>query len=133
MGIAVPGAVAAKLVRPDCNVVAVSGDGGFLMNSQELETAKRLGTAFVTVVLVDNRYGVIELNQKRRFGRGFGVDFANPDLVAYAASFGLPGFAVDAAADFLPTLRRALDLEVPSVIAVPVDNSRGPAAMPGVP
>jgi acetolactate synthase-1/2/3 large subunit len=110
-------------------VIAVSGDGGFLMNSQELETAKRLGTAFVAVVLVDNRYGVIELNQRRRFGRTFGVDFGNPDFVGYAASFGLPGFAVEHAADLLPTLRRALDRDTPSVIAVPVDNSRSPATL----
>lgn len=129
MGIAVPGAIAAKLVHPERKVIAVSGDGGFLMNSQELETAKRLGTAFVTVVLTDGRYGVIALNQRRRFGETFGVDFDNPDLVQYAASFGLPGFRVEAADNLLPTLRRALDLDVPSVVAVPVDNSRGPAAL----
>jgi acetolactate synthase-1/2/3 large subunit len=62
MGIAVPGALAAKLVHPERKVVAVTGDGGFLMNSQELETAKRLGTAFVTVIWTDNRYGIIALN-----------------------------------------------------------------------
>ena len=73
MGIAVPGAVAAKLVHPERKVVAVTGDGGFLMNSQELETAKRLGTAFVTVIWTDNRYGIIALNQERRFGRTFGA------------------------------------------------------------
>src|SRR5690606_2671783 len=72
MGLAVPGALAAKLVHPDRKVVAVTGDGGFLMNSQELETAKRMGTAFVVVVLADDRYGVIDLNQQRRYGRSFG-------------------------------------------------------------
>jgi acetolactate synthase-1/2/3 large subunit len=129
MGIAVPGAIAAKLVHPERRVVAVSGDGGFLMNSQELETAKRLGTAFVTVVLEDGQYGVIALNQRRRFKQTFGVDFGNPDFVQYAASFGLPGFRVERAEDLLPTLRRALDLNVPSLVAAPVDNSRGPAAL----
>jgi acetolactate synthase I/II/III large subunit len=129
MGIAVPGAVAAKLVHPERKVIAVNGDGGFLMNSQELETAKRLGTAFVTVVLEDRRYGVIALNQRRRFGETFGVDFDNPDFVQYAASFGLPGFRVDSADALLPTLRHALDLDVPSVVAVPVDNNRGPASL----
>jgi acetolactate synthase-1/2/3 large subunit len=129
MGIAVPGAVAAKLVHPGRKVVAVSGDGGFLMNSQELETAKRLGTAFVCVVLEDSRYGVIALNQRRRFGHTFGVDFGNPDFVAYAASFGLPGFRVESAGELLPTLRRALDLDVPSVVAVPIDSSRSPASL----
>lgn len=129
MGIAVPGGVAAKLVHPDRKVVAVTGDGGFLMNSQELETAKRMGTAFVTVVLVDNRYGVIELNQQRRFGRSFGVAFENPDFQAYAASFGLPGFTVGSADELQPTLRRALDLDEPSLVAVPIDSSQSPAAL----
>jgi YD repeat-containing protein len=105
------------------------GDGDFLMNSQELETAKRLGTAFVCVVLEDSRYGVIALNQRRRFGHTFGVDFGNPDFVAYAASFGLPGFRVASAGELLPTLRRALDLDTPSVVAVPVDSSRSPASL----
>ena len=123
MGIAVPGAVAAKLVHPDRKVVAVSGDGGFLMNSQELETAKRRNTPFVSVVCTDSRYGVIELNQQRRFGRTFAVEFENPDLVTYAQAFGLPGFRVERAEDLLPVLRRALDLDVPSVVDVPVDAS----------
>jgi acetolactate synthase-1/2/3 large subunit len=129
MGLAVPGAIAAKLVHPGRNVVAVTGDGGFLMNSQELETAKRVGTAFVVVVLVDSRYGVIALNQKRRFGQTFAVDFENPDFVAYAASFGLPGFEVTTTADLAPTLRRALNLDVPSLVAVPVDSSKAPRAL----
>ncbi|MEX0781221.1 MAG: acetolactate synthase large subunit [Dehalococcoidia bacterium] len=129
MGLAVPGAVAAKLVHPSRKVVAVTGDGGFLMNSQELETARRIGTAFVVVVLVDNRYGVIELNQMRQFGRAFGVAFGNPDFVAYAASFGLPGFAVERAEDLQPVLRRALALDVPTLVAVPVDSSRSPATL----
>jgi acetolactate synthase I/II/III large subunit len=129
MGIAVPGAVAAKLVRPRSKVVAVTGDGGFLMNSQELETARRINTAFVVVVLVDNSYGIIELNQRRRFGRTFGVSFENPDFVEYAASFGLPAFAVERTGDLEPTLRRALDFDEPTLIAVPVDNSQSPAAL----
>jgi acetolactate synthase-1/2/3 large subunit len=121
MGIAVPGALAAKLVHPERKVVAVTGDGGFLMNSQELETAKRLGTAFVTVVWTDNRYGVIGLNQQRRFGRAFGSSFTNPDLVKYAEAFGLPGFRVERPDDLLPTLKRALDSEGPSLVEVPID------------
>jgi acetolactate synthase-1/2/3 large subunit len=121
MGIAVPGGVAAKLAHPRRKVVAVSGDGGFLMNSQELETARRLGTAFVNVVWTDGRYGLIELNQRRHFGSAFGIEFGDVDLVAYAASFGLPAWRVEKARDLLPTLRRALELDRPSVIAVPVD------------
>ncbi|MDQ2787934.1 MAG: acetolactate synthase large subunit [Chloroflexota bacterium] len=121
MGIALPGAIAAKLVFPNRKVIAVNGDGGFLMNAQELETARRMKTAFPTVVWKDGRYGVIELNQTRRFGRTFGIEFGNPDFVQFAQSFGLPAFRVEAAADLLPILKRALDLDQPSLIEVPVD------------
>jgi acetolactate synthase-1/2/3 large subunit len=121
MGIALPGAIAAKLVAPERQVVAVCGDGGFLMNVQELETAKRLGTAVVVVVLVDGRFGVIEANQVRRFGHSAGITFGNPDFVQLARAFDLPGFAVTTAADFLPTLRQALALEQPALIAVPIE------------
>ncbi len=121
MGIALPGAIAAKLVFPHRKVVAVNGDGGFMMNCQELETARRMKTAFPTVVWKDGRYGVIELNQNRRFGRAFGIEFGNPDFVQFAQSFGLPAYRVEAADDLLPILRRALELDMPSLIEVPVD------------
>lgn len=121
MGIGVPGAIAAKLAFPERRVVTVTGDGGFLMNSQELETAKRLHVPFVTMIWVDSNYGVIEWKQQQRFGRSFGVHFENPDFAAYARSFGLPGFKVERADDLLPTLTRALALDEPSVIEVPVD------------
>jgi acetolactate synthase-1/2/3 large subunit len=127
MGIAVPGGLAAKLALPQHKVVAVSGDGGFLMNSQELETARRVATlrglAYVNVVWTDRRYGVIELNQQRRFGRAFGVEFDNPDLVQYAGSFGIPAWRVEQPDDFAPLLRRALEMDVPSLIDVPIDHT----------
>ncbi|MBF6614337.1 MAG: acetolactate synthase large subunit [Chloroflexi bacterium] len=123
MGIAVPGGLAAKLAMPERKVVAVSGDGGFLMNSQELETARRLRLPYVNVVWTDRRYGVIELNQQRRFGRTFGVEFTNPDLVQYAGSFGIPAWRAEQADDFAPLLRRALDMDVPTLIEVPVDHT----------
>ncbi|MDP2661689.1 MAG: thiamine pyrophosphate-dependent enzyme, partial [Dehalococcoidia bacterium] len=121
MGIAVPGAIAAKLVHPNRKVVAVAGDGSFLMTAPELETAKRLGTPFVTVVWVDGAYGLIQWKQLTNFGRAFGVSFNNPDFVVYAQAFGLPGFRVERAADFLPTLQQALAIPEPSVIEVAVD------------
>jgi len=122
MGIALPGAIAAKLVHPDRKVVAFTGDGGFLMNVQELETVKRLGTAIVVVVLVDARLGVIEVNEKRQFKRTFGTEFGNPDFVKLADAFGIAGYAVESAKDLLPTLRHALDLGGPALVAVPWDH-----------
>jgi acetolactate synthase-1/2/3 large subunit len=121
MGIGVPGGIAAKLAAPDRRVVVVTGDGGFLMNVQELETARRLGTAFVTVVWVDGAYGSIRWKQEARFGRIFGVEFGNPDFVQLAHAFGLPAFPISEADDFAPALMRALALDEPSIIAVPVD------------
>lgn len=119
--IAVPGALAAKLAFPERHVVAVTGDGGFLMNSQELETAMRLRTAFVTLIWTDASYGVIEWKQEQRFGRAFGTRFTNPDFVGYARALGMPGFRVEGTDDLLPTLKRALRLDVPSIVEVPVD------------
>ncbi|HEX5956315.1 MAG TPA: acetolactate synthase large subunit [Solirubrobacterales bacterium] len=123
MGFAVPAAIAAKLVHPDRKVVAVSGDGGFLMNAQELETAKRLGTAFVNVVWEDGQYGSIVWKQDKRFGRHFGTDFTNPDFVRFAESFGLPAWRCESVEDYARRLAQALELDQPSLIAVPIDYS----------
>jgi acetolactate synthase-1/2/3 large subunit len=122
MGIALPGAIAAKLVHPDRKVVAFCGDGGFLMNVQELETAKRLRTAIVIVVLVDERLGVIEVNEQRQFHRTFGTKFGNPDFVQLAHAFGIAGYAVEGAGDLLPTLRHALEGDGPALVSVPWDH-----------
>ncbi|HKW78665.1 MAG TPA: thiamine pyrophosphate-dependent enzyme, partial [Candidatus Limnocylindria bacterium] len=123
MGIALPGAIAAKLLHPDRRVVAFSGDGGFLMNVHELETAKRLGTAICVVVLVDDRLGVIEANERRLFKRTFATEFGNPDFVELARAFGIAGYAVESAKDLLPTLRHALDVRGPTLVAVPWDHT----------
>ncbi len=121
MGIAVPGAVAAKLVRPRHKVVALTGDAGFLMNSQEIETALRLGLAFVVLIWSDSQYGLIKWHQDRRFGRDSHVDFANPDFVRYAESFGACGFRIETADQFLPVMRAALDCGTVAVVDCPVD------------
>jgi acetolactate synthase-1/2/3 large subunit len=121
MGIAVPGAIGAKLALPDRRVVAVSGDGGFLMNSQELETAVRLGVAITVVVLRDGKYGVIQHHMDTRLGRHFGVDFGNPDFVRYAESFGMRGYRIERADDLLPALRSSLESNAPSLIDCPID------------
>ena len=121
MGISVPGAIAAKLVHPERRVVALCGDGGFLMNSQELETARRIGANITVVVWRDDGYGLIDWKQRAEFGRPFGVAFTNPDFVAYAESFGLAAFRPASAADLYPTLMRALDHPGPSLVEVPID------------
>ena len=121
MGIAIPGALAAKLVYPNRKVVAATGDGGFLMNCQELETAARLGTPFVTVIFHDGGYGLIEWKQEDHYGESSFIKFSNPDFVKFAESFGLKGYRVESATDLVPTLKEALSQDVPAVIDCPVD------------
>ncbi len=123
MGIALPTAIAAKLVHPDRHVVTVNGDGGFLMNVQELETAVRLKTPIVNVIWENSQFGSIVWKQDKKFGRHFGTDFTNPDFVKLADAFGMPGWRCESVEDFGRHLRHALSLKVPSVIVVPVDYS----------
>ncbi|MBI1196066.1 MAG: acetolactate synthase large subunit [Gammaproteobacteria bacterium] len=123
MGIAVPGAIAAKLAEPSKAVVAVTGDAGFLMNSQEIETAMRLGLALVILVWNDGGYGLIEWKQMAAYGRSSNVRFGNPDLVKYAESFGAKGYRIERAEDLLPTLREALAENTVCIIDCPVDYS----------
>ena len=99
----------------------MTGDGGFLMNVQELETARRLGLAFVVLVMRDDGYGVIRWKQQKRFGRTAGVDLGNPDLVALAEAFGCLGLRVESAGGLRPALKAALASPVPAVVDCPVD------------
>ena len=122
MGLALPGSVAASLVHPDRRIVAVSGDGGFLMNVPELATAVRLGVAPVNVVWEDNGYGLISWKQEVEFGRHFGTDFPTPDLVKISEGFGCHAVRLGAADELRPALKEAFDRrDQPSVIVVPVD------------
>lgn len=121
MGMSLPGAIAAKLLYPKRRVVAVTGDGGFLMNSQELETAVRLHLPLVILVWRDDGYGVIRWKQMVRFGRTSSVDFGNPEFVAYASSFGAAGYRVTDPSELRPILAEALKSKVPAVIDCPVD------------
>jgi acetolactate synthase I/II/III large subunit len=123
MGIAVPGAIAAKLANPERKVVAVTGDAGFLMNSQEIETAMRVGTPFVILIWNDSEYGLITWHQLRHFGRPSHITFKNPDFVKYAESFGAKGYRVERAEDLIPTLKRALDDNVVAIVDCQVDYS----------
>jgi acetolactate synthase I/II/III large subunit len=121
MAFSIPGAIAAKLVHPDRSVMAVMGDGAFLMSVGELETAVREGLSIVVLVWVDGGYGLIGWKQDIHFGRRAAVSFGNPDFVQLAESFGATGYRIGAAHELLPTLRKALDDGGVSVIACPVD------------
>jgi len=123
MGFALPGAIAARLARPGRRVLAMMGDGSFLMNSQELETAVRERVPLTVLVLVDEEYGLITWKMELELGRHRHTRFTNPDLVAYAESFGARGYRVRTAGELLPVLRHALDDDAVSVIACPVDYS----------
>ncbi len=123
MGFALPTAIGAKLVYPDRHVVAVHGDGGFLMNVQELETAVRLRTPVVNVVWENGQFGSIAWKQDKKFGRHFDVDFGNPDFVRLAEAFGARAWRCASADELGLRLREALSLDVPSVIVVPIDYS----------
>jgi acetolactate synthase-1/2/3 large subunit len=123
MGFALPTAIAAKLVYPDRRVVTVSGDGGFLMNCQELETATRLRTPIVNIVWENGQFGSIAWKQDKKFGRHFDVGFGNPDFVKLADAFGMPAWRCASAGEFSQRLAEALALDVPSLIVVPIDYS----------
>jgi acetolactate synthase-1/2/3 large subunit len=123
MGFALPAAIAAKLVHPERKVVTVNGDGGFLMNNQELETAVRLKTPIVNVIWENRQYGSIVWKQDKKFGRHFGVDFTNPDFVKMAESFGMPAWRCESVEDYPARLREALDQDLPSLIVLPIDYS----------
>jgi acetolactate synthase I/II/III large subunit len=121
MAFSLPGAFAAKLVHPERRVLAVMGDGAFLMSAAEIETAVREHVPFVILVWVDGGYGLIGWKQDIHFGRQAAVSFGNPDFVQLAESFGARGYRIGAADELLPTLRKALDDDVVSVIACDVD------------
>jgi acetolactate synthase-1/2/3 large subunit len=121
MGIGVPGAIGAKLLYPDKKVVTVTGDGGFLMNAQELETAVREEIPFVSLIFHDKSYSLIEIKQQIHFGRKSHVNFGNPDFVKFAESFGAIGYRIQAADELKPVLEEAFSKDKPVVIDCPVD------------
>jgi len=123
MGAGLPAAIAAKLINPDKKVVAVVGDGGFMMNSQELETALRYGIKLVVVIIRDDAYGFIKWKQKNMKLPDFAMDIKNPDFKKYAESYGAVGLKVTRAGQFEELLKQALDSNKLTVIDVPVDYS----------
>lgn len=121
MGIAVPGAIAAKLINPDKKVLAVTGDGGFMMNNQEYETAVRIGVPFVTLIFHDDSYGLIKWKEQDRYSEDFFVDFQNPDFVKFAESMKCIGKRIEKAEDLIPVLEESFKEKVPVIIDCPVD------------
>lgn len=120
MGIALPGAVAAALQNPNRTIVAAMGDGGFLMNSQELETARRLKVAFTVIIFNDNDFGQISWKQKMAVGRSTGTRITNPDFKQYAESFGISGFRPQNLKELRMQLKNAVGSKALNVIEIPV-------------
>ena len=127
MGAGLPAAIATKLVRPERRVLAICGDGGFMMNSQELETAIRLRLDLVVVVLRDNGYGMIKWKQTGDGFADFGLDFGNPDFVAYAESYGAHGVRIRKTGQLIPALTEAFEKGGVHLLEVPVDYSENQA------
>ncbi len=121
MGIGLPGAIGAKLLYPERKVITVTGDGGFLMNAQELETAVRENIPIVSLIFHDKSYSLIEIKQQIQFGRKSHVNFGNPDFVKFAESFGAVGYRIQAADELKPALIDAFSKDKPVVIDCPVD------------
>ena len=123
MGAGLPSAMAARMLYPDRKVVSVNGDGGFMMNSQELETAVRLNLDLVIIILNDSAYGMIKWKQEGMGFENFGLDYNNPDFVKYAESFGATGHRPESASELQSILREALSTSGVHVIDLPVDYS----------
>ncbi len=121
MGAGLPSAIAAKMIKPTVKVATVCGDGGFMMNAQELETAVRLGLDLVVIILNDSAYGMIKWKQKEGFATEFGLDFTNPDFVLLAKSHGAHGHRVTATNELLPLLQKCLNEKGVHVIDVPFE------------
>lgn len=121
MGAGLPAAIAAKLVKPHRNIIAVCGDGGFMMNSQELETAVRLKLDLIVIILNDNGYGMIKWKQDSQNLTSFGLDFDNPDFVKYAQSYGAFGYRINNTEEFKPLISRLLKEKGVHVIDLPIN------------
>ncbi|EKE84709.1 acetolactate synthase large subunit [Idiomarina xiamenensis] len=123
MGAGLPSAIAAKLVHPERQVVAICGDGGFMMNSQEIETAVRLGMDLVVVILNDSGYGMIKWKQQHMGLHDYGLDFGNPDFVKYAQAYGAIGHRLQSSDEMIPLMKHCQQAGGVHIIDVPVDYS----------
>ena len=123
MGAGLPSAIAAKLVHPGRKVMAICGDGGFMMNSQELETAVRLGLDLVVLILNDNAYGMIRWKQANMGFADWGLEYSNPDFVKYAESYGATGHRIESAEELQAKVSECLNSSGVHLIDCPVDYS----------
>jgi acetolactate synthase I/II/III large subunit len=123
LGVGLPWAIAASLVRPSEKVISISGDGGFLFSAAELETAVRLKCNLVHIVWIDGSYDMVRFQEVAKYGRASGVDFGAIDLVKFAEAFGAQGMYIDNPDKIAPTLQRALEIPGPVVVGIPVDYS----------
>ncbi len=121
MGFALPGAIAAHFVYPDRRVMAVCGDGGFLMNVQEMETARRYNSNITVMIWEDHEYGLIVWKQENQFGRHTDLAFGNPDFVQLAEAFGWNGFRCENSAELRDTLEASFAATGPSLVVIPID------------
>ena len=121
MGFALPGAISASLVYPTRRILAICGDGGFMMNVQEMETARRLGVSFVAMVWEDSGYGLISWKQEQEFHHHTALEFSNPNWLQLAQSFGWHGHQVTHSTELRSTLEAAFEEEGPSLVVVPID------------
>jgi acetolactate synthase-1/2/3 large subunit len=123
MGFALPGAIAAQRIFPDRRVMAICGDAGFLMNVQEMETARRYNADITVMVWQDNAYGLIAWKQENQFGRHTDLSFGNPDFVQLAEAFGWNAFRCEKSAELQATLEASFVAEGPSLVVIPIDYS----------
>jgi acetolactate synthase-1/2/3 large subunit len=126
LGVAMPWAIAATLVRPGEKVLSISGDGGFLFTSMELETAVRLKCNFVHMIWIDGTYDMVAIQEVKKYGRKSGIDFGPVDYVKYAEAFGATGLMIRTADDIAPVLKKAFDTPGPVLVGVHVDYSYNP-------
>ncbi|HYZ85341.1 MAG TPA: acetolactate synthase AlsS [Bryobacteraceae bacterium] len=129
LGVGLPWAIAACLVRPNEKVLSISGDGGFLFSAMELETAVRLKCNLVHLVWIDGAYDMVGFQEVAKYGRTSGIDFGPVDVVRFAEAFGAKGMMIEAPDQITPTIRKALDMQGPVIIGVPVDYSDNPKLM----
>jgi acetolactate synthase-1/2/3 large subunit len=121
LGVGLPWAIAASLVRPNEKVISISGDGGFLYSAMELETAVRLKCNFVHLVWIDGAYDMVAFQEVAKYGRTSGVDFGPIDVVRFAEAFGAKGMQIQTPDQIAPTIKIALEMQGPVLIGVPVD------------